>query len=84
MVPRRALEVVHTCTTPEAGGCGEPAPSRKGHTTKRAAGAPFLTVLEEQCKDQLLPAADLNFAYIKFSKPHSSQEEGSPWMQPVP
>lgn len=50
--------------SPEAGGRGEPAPSRKGHTIKRAAGAPSLVILEEQYKDQLLPAADLRFAAI--------------------
>ena len=70
VVPRRAC--VHAWVQPqpgkppEAGGCGEPepAPSRKGHATKRAAGAPSLGILEEQCKDQLLPAADLKFVCI--------------------
>jgi len=69
-VPRRALEVVHVwvqpqpCRDPEADGHNESAPCRKGHTTKRAAGAPSLIAVEEQCKDQHLPAVDLKSACI--------------------
>lgn len=70
MVPRRALEVVHAWVQPQPGrapvvdGRSEPAPSRKGHTTKKAAEAPSLVILEEQCKDHLLPTADLKLAFI--------------------
>lgn len=89
MVPRRPLEVVPEWVQPQpgrapvVGGHSEPAPSRKGDTTKRAAGAPSLVILEEQREDQLLPTADLAFAFISCSKPRSSQEKGCPWMQPV-